>query len=109
VSPKISPACQAGTKSIGTFPRPLSRPFRAAKMLAAFPPACAALQPGLSHCGLSAQNRAPNLLHNVNFVFALSFFVPASNRHGQWPAIVGGQNVVTNPITGAQQFFRLSQ
>jgi hypothetical protein len=25
------------------------------------------------------------------------------------PVVIGGQNVVTNPITGPQQFFRLKQ
>jgi hypothetical protein len=42
--------------------------------------------------------------------FTTDFFSTAVwNTNSTTPVIIGGQNVVTNPISGAQQFYRLSQ
>jgi hypothetical protein len=42
--------------------------------------------------------------------FATNLFSPTGWQINSMPSIVvGGQNVIINPITGAQQFYRLTQ
>jgi hypothetical protein len=38
-----------------------------------------------------------------------AFPAPVWTTNSPAPVVVNGQNTVTNPISGAQQFFRLSQ
>jgi hypothetical protein len=45
----------------------------------------------------------PRFLHRTVQLFPLT--VQALNR----PIVIGGQDVIINPITGSQMFFRLTQ
>jgi hypothetical protein len=49
----------------------------------------------------------PNLFTNFTLVSSTNPSVPGWSPVSTNPAIINGQNVVTNPITGKQQFFRL--
>ena len=51
----------------------------------------------------------PGALTNFNLVYSTNLNVPGWTAVSTAPSIVNGQNVVTNPIVGKQQFFRLEQ
>ena len=44
-----------------------------------------------------------------NLEFTINLVSPVWNTNSPAPVVVNGKNTVTNPISGAQQFFRLSQ
>ena len=51
----------------------------------------------------------PGTFTNFNLVYSTNLSVPGWTAVSTTPSIVNGQNVVTNPIVGKQQFFRLQQ
>jgi hypothetical protein len=51
----------------------------------------------------------PGAFTNFNLVYSTNLSLPGWTAVSTTPSIVNGQNVVTNPISGKQQFFRLQQ